>query len=242
MIKKPIRALLLSAGLGTRLRPLTLNIPKCLVPINNKPLLENWIDALEKINTQKLLINTHYLHEKVHQYLLTQKYREIKIYEVYEKVLSGTAGTLIENYEFFSNSLGLMIHADNYTNLDLRNFIKAHFNRPPGCLLTMLTFNCSDPSSCGIVEVNSKKIVKNFYEKIHNPPSNLANGAAYIFEDDFLQWLIENYKNSKDFSTEVIPNLIGKIYTYHTDMPYIDIGTLESLEEARRIKKLDDLN
>ena len=66
---KPIRSLLLSAGLGTRLRPLTLDKPKCLVEINKKPILEHWIDKLENIGIQKVLINTHYLAQKVNDFL-----------------------------------------------------------------------------------------------------------------------------------------------------------------------------
>ena len=61
MNSKPIRAVLLAAGLGTRLRPLTLKTPKCLIEINKKPILQDWIEKLERINTQKVLINTHYL-------------------------------------------------------------------------------------------------------------------------------------------------------------------------------------
>ena len=84
---KPIRSLLLSAGLGTRLRPLTLEKPKCLVEINKKPILEHWIDKLENIGIQKVLINTHYLAEKVNDFLYQQQRRDMKIYKTYEKIL-----------------------------------------------------------------------------------------------------------------------------------------------------------
>ena len=80
---KPKRSLLLSAGLGTRLRPLTLEKPKCLVEINKKPILEYWIDNLENIGIQKVLINTHYLAEKVNDFLsqldLDQEIKELII-------------------------------------------------------------------------------------------------------------------------------------------------------------------
>ena len=73
-MSKPIKSLLLAAGLGTRLRPLTLNKPKCLVEINKKPLLELWIDKLKDINTQGIIINTHYLADQVTNFLYS-KYR-----------------------------------------------------------------------------------------------------------------------------------------------------------------------
>ena len=159
----------------------------------------------------------------------------MKILNFYEDKLLGTAGTLIANYEFFSDSLGILIHADNFTKMDLRELVHSHINRPKNCLLTMLTFDTSTPQSCGIVEVDSNNIVQKFYEKHANPPSNKANAAVYLFENDFMEWLISNYPQATDFSLHVLPNLLGKIYAFHTKMSYIDIGTKESLDKARRI-------
>lgn len=232
-MEKSINVLLLSAGLGTRLRPLTLNKPKCLVEINNKPLMEHWFDKLEQINVRNVLVNTHYLPEQVNKFLDLQVNRNFKIHKFHEEKLLGTAATLITNIDFFSNSTGILIHADNYSQLDLKLLLEAHNSRPPSCLLTMLTFNSISPETCGIVEVDSKNVVKNFYEKIKNPPSNRANGAIYVFEDQFLKWLIKNYPNAKDFSTEIIPNLLRKIYTFHTRERYFDIGNPEALKMAR---------
>ena len=78
-MKKPIRALLLSAGFGTRLRPLTLNTPKCLVEIHNKPILEHWITKLEDIGVERILINTHYLADQVNNFLDTNYSQNNKI-------------------------------------------------------------------------------------------------------------------------------------------------------------------
>ena len=86
-----------------------------------------------------------------------------------------------------------------------------------------------------------KKVVVDFFEKQPNPPGNIANGAVYVFEDDFLYWMIKNFPKAKDFSTDIIPKLLGKIYTYHTNMPYIDIGTPKSLDEAKRIAKMNEV-
>ena len=84
-MKKPIRALLLSAGLGTRLRPITLKIPKCLVEIKGKPILGDWLDKLENLGTEKVLINTHYLSEQVDKFIDSQHNRNIEISKFYEK-------------------------------------------------------------------------------------------------------------------------------------------------------------
>ena len=85
---KPIKALLLAAGMGTRLRPLTLKIPKCLVKIDNKCLLQIWLDKLFLIGCKEVLINTHYLHEEVENFILTMikpEYDNWKGKEDYEK-------------------------------------------------------------------------------------------------------------------------------------------------------------
>ena len=234
-MQKPIRALLLSAGYGTRLRPLTLKTPKCLVKINKKPILEHWLNKLDYIGVENILINTHYLADKVNYFLDNQYFLNKKIYRFHEEILLGTAGTLIANSKFFLNSIGIMIHTDNFTNMKLNNLVEAHQNRPNNCLITMLTFSTNNPKNCGIVEVDQEGIVQAFHEKVENPPGNIANGAIYIFENDFLDWLKNNHPKASDFSIEVLPFLIGKIFTYHTTMTYIDIGTIKALNEARSI-------
>ena len=114
-MNKPIRSLLLAAGLGTRLRPITLELPKCLVKIGKEPLLENWINKLENIKVDKILINTHYMSEKIDLFLDKKYKNQKKIIKFHENQLLGTAGTLIANRDFFYDSIGIMIHADNFT-------------------------------------------------------------------------------------------------------------------------------
>ena len=234
MLKKT-KALLLSAGFGTRLRPITLTTPKCLVEISGLPLLEHWIRHLEHIGVSSLLVNTHYLSEKVEDYLLQREKSAISIQIVHEKRLLGTAGTLLTNKDFFKDSVGLLIHADNYTKADLSGLMRAFENRPKNCILTMLTFDTPNPNSCGVVEVSDENVLIDFYEKVRNPPSNRANAAVYVFGEDFLDWLDNNGKNCTDFSTEIIPKLKGFISTWHISDPYIDIGTPDALLKARML-------
>ena len=187
---------------------------------------------LEKLNCESVLINTHYLHEKVEEYISSWHSPTLKVTSTYEEKLLGTAGTLIKNQEFFSGSIGLLIHADNITDSDLSNFLKAHENKPSECLMSMLTFNTLNPSQCGIVQSDQNGILRGFFEKVSNPPGNRANGALYALDNDFFDYLKTIPENCFDFSTEVIPNLIGKIYTWHTNDMYLDIGTYESLNKA----------
>ena len=229
-----MRALLLAAGLGSRLRPLTNMVPKCLVPIKGRPLLGLWLERLTNAEIGPFIINTHYLAGQVQEYIASNPYRH-KVSLVYEPKLQGTAGTLIANLHFFNNEDGLLIHSDNFCLADLKAFQLAHINRPRDCLLTMMTFRTSDPSSCGIVELNEKGIVIGFHEKVYNPPGNLANGAVYILSKELMNMLAVEFKGATDFSTEVLCKLVGRIYTFETSDLFLDIGTPESYELANKL-------
>ena len=232
-MSKPIRALLLSAGLGTRLKPITNEIPKCLVQIDEKPILENWICKLENVGCEAVLVNTHHFHEKVNDFITKRPKSKIYLKEKYEKKLLGTVGTLIENSNFFLNSKIIMIHADNMTNFNLKELIEADKKRPNFCSFTMLTFNTDSPKSSGIVLKDEQNVLRNFYEKVEEPPTKVANAAIYIFDYEFINKLKFHFPLAKDFSEEIIPNFLGKIFTYHTNELLIDIGTIEGLAKAR---------
>ena len=123
-----MKAFLLAAGKGTRLKPFTDNCPKCLMDINGKPLLQIWLDSLQKYNIDEVLINTHYLHKQVEDFIAYFKPKtSIKITLSYEKDLLGSAGTLIKNKIFVKNEENfLVIYADNLTNTNLEKLIKFH--------------------------------------------------------------------------------------------------------------------
>lgn len=222
-----MKALLLAAGLGTRLRPITNTIPKCLVPIAGKPLLNYWLENLTKAGVDEFLINTSYLSEQVDEFIKNCRYFD-KVTLVHEKELLNTGGTLFENKKFFKDEAFMLVHADNLSFCDYKDFIKAHQNRPQNCEITMMTFKTDNPSSCGIVEVDNFGIVQNFYEKVAHPPSNLANGAVYICEPSIFDFLENLDKKSIDFSNEVLPAFMGKINTFLNDVYHRDIGSLES--------------
>jgi mannose-1-phosphate guanylyltransferase len=226
-----MRAILLAAGLGTRLHPLTNTIPKCLVPIKGKPLLEIWLENLTKSGVETFLINTHYLPEQVLQFIRSSPYQK-QVTLVHEPLLLGTAGTLIANLDFFHGEDGLLIHADNYCTADLHAFVQAHLARPAECVLTMMTFQTDKPSSCGIVELDEYGVVIGFHEKVATPPGNLANGAVYILSAALLQRMTNNLHTAKDFSTEVLSQLVGQIYTYETSGVFLDVGTPENYAKA----------
>lgn len=226
-----MRALLLAAGHGTRLRPLTDTVPKCLVPIHGRPLLDYWLAELIRAGVYPLLINLHYLAPLVKEFINRCEYQH-RITLVEEDELLGTGGTILKNREFFENETLMLIHADNLSSFDIRRFIERHKTRPSHCEITMMTFDSPDPQSCGIVELDDQGVVQAFYEKVAKPPSNLANGAVYIIEPTVFDFLEGLKKEVIDFSTEVLPNYINRIYTFHNDKYHRDIGTIESYQKA----------
>ncbi len=226
-----MKALLLAAGFGTRLRPLTDTIPKCLVDINGKPLLQIWLDLLVAAGVNDILVNTHYLADKVKKFLdlsLQKEYTTV----VYEKELLGTGGALLKNRAFFGSDPVILIHADNLSSFDMAAFMHRHKNRPAGTEITIMTFHTDAPQSCGIVEIDEKGIVVAFHEKVANPPGNLANGAVYILEPSIMNFLAGLNKEEIDFSNEVLPHFMGKIYTFTNEVYHRDIGTPESYAAA----------
>ncbi len=226
-----MRAILLGAGFGTRLRPLTDSIPKCLVPIRGKPLLEIWLDKLISANLRPILVNTHYRSEQVNAYVASSPHRSFVTLS-HEPELLGTAGTLIANLGFFAGQDGLLAHSDNLCRMNLADLVAAHMQRPPECLLTMLTFRTENPSACGIVELDTRGVVIGYHEKVALPPGNLANGAVYILSTELITRVLVGLREPRDFSADVLPLLVGRIYTLTTDDLFMDVGTPDAYSRA----------
>jgi len=226
-----MRALLLAAGIGSRLRPLTDTTPKCLVRVHDRPLLDYWLDLVFQGGIERALLNTHWLAEQVRAHVAQSRWRD-RIDLVQEDELLGTGGTVLANRAWFGNQPFLVAHADNLTDFDVAGLLSAHRNRPPGCIMTMLAFRTDDPSSCGILELDGQNRVLAFHEKVENPPGNLANGAVYLFEPAVIADIAALGKDVVDLSTEIIPNYLGRILCVETSGYHRDIGNPESLRRA----------
>jgi len=223
---------LLAAGLGTRLRPLTNTVPKCLVRINGIPLIDYWFDLLLRSSIERVLVNTHHLADAVRSHVSQSPWRE-RVDLVHEPNLLGTGGTILENADYFNQESFLVAHADNLTQFDVEKFIERHANRPAGAEITMMTFDTCTPQLCGIVEENDAGVVTGFYEKVAKPPTGKANAAVYILEPKILSFLADLGKPAIDLSTEVIPSFLGKICTFPNTLYHRDIGTLDRLRMAQ---------
>lgn len=226
-----MRALLLAAGLGIRLKPLTNYLPKCLVPIHGRPLLDYWLEILVSHGVSEIVINTHYLSPLVEDYIGRSSWAD-KVVLVHEDSLLGTGGTILATRHFFRDEPFLVAHADNLTIFDPLTFFKHHRERPPKAVFTMMIFKTPHPKSCGIVNLDDQGLVTSFHEKVETPPGNLANAAVYILEPAVLDFMTCLGKSEIDFSTEVVHNFIGRICTYRNTCYHRDIGTIASWTDA----------
>lgn len=226
-----MKAILLAAGLGTRLRPITSHTPKCLVPVNGQPLLDYWLQLLFEHGATEVLINTHYLAEKVEQHVRNSPWAG-KITLVHEKRLLGTGGTVLHNQAFISNEPVLVAHADNLALFDPRAFWQKHLDQDSKIAMTMMTFVTDSPQTCGIVELDSAGRVQGFHEKAANAPGHLASAAVYICNPKVVDFISGLGRTVVDLSTEVIPAFLGRIATYGECLYLRDIGSPESLGQA----------
>jgi len=223
-----VKAFLLAAGLGTRLRPITDSLPKCMVPVAGRPLLDIWLDALAGAGVDEVLVNTHHLPEVVVGHLVRRE-GPPKTRTVYEAQLLGSAGTMAANKGWTEGEeLVLACNADNLTDFDLRSLVDAHLAARPTATLTV--FHARRPSECGIVEVDADGWMTAFVEKPAHPASDLANAGIYAFDPALLD---EIGDPPKDIGFDVLPTLIGRARVVAVPGYFRDIGTIEALDQAQ---------
>ncbi len=232
----PMPALLLAAGRGSRLRPITDEIPKCLVPIHGKPLLHLWIEKCLYANMNPIIINLSYLAERVEAFLfsspLYQAHKE-KFLLLYEAELQGTGGTLLSVESVLDKGTFFVAHADNLSFFSMDAFYSCHQNRPSQCFISAMSFLTQTPKSCGIFEIDTQNLVHAFHEKVSHPPSNLANGAVYFMEPPVIDMLKQSDKLKPDISLDLLPHCLGRMLAFPNYLYHRDIGTLESYRAAQ---------
>jgi mannose-1-phosphate guanylyltransferase len=229
-----MKCLLLAAGFGVRLRPLTDHVPKCLVELQGRPLLDWWLRSLHEAGIREFRINTHYLPGQVERFVASHPLSSC-ISLVHEPTLLGTAGTVFANRSLFASGTVLLAHADNLCLCSWLDFFAAHAARPPHTLMTMMTFQTKNPHECGIVELDDHGVMVDFHEKVAAPPGNLANAAVYLIEPELLHEMERIDPAMTDLSTQLLPMLKGRIFTWLNPNILIDIGSHQRLDEARRL-------
>jgi mannose-1-phosphate guanylyltransferase len=222
------KAFLLAAGLGTRLRPLTDRIPKCLVPIAGKPLLSWWLDVCERLGIREVLINTHHLAEQVDAWAREQK-TNVVIHLRHETELLGSAGTVAAHRAFFDEVESFYVfYADNLVQADLTRLKALHLEHED--VLTMGLFRTPNPRACGIATLDDSGRITSFEEKPLRPRSDLANAGIYIVRRGISEFLPS--RGFADFGKDIFPRLVGRMWGRDLGGYLLDIGTPENYRKA----------
>jgi mannose-1-phosphate guanylyltransferase len=225
------RALVLAAGLGTRLRPVTDRVPKCLIPIAGRPILDYWLTALADAGIREITINTHHLPDQVRRHIAAVNRRGgQRIVEAYEPELLGSAGTVTAARALADGADEILIvYADNFSDVDVAGLVD--FHRSHGDPVTMLLFRAADPRACGIVSLDGDSRVVGFTEKPRHPTSDLANAGVYVVSAEAHREMAD--ARGFDLGRDVLPGFVGRMRGWLHQGYHVDVGTTEALARVQ---------
>jgi mannose-1-phosphate guanylyltransferase len=224
-----MKAFLLAAGLGSRLRPITDSTPKCMLVIDDRPLLDIWLDAFERAGVDEVLVNLHHLPDAVRRHI-DERAAPPTVRTFFEPELLGSAGTLLANRPWVEGEeLFLACYADNLTDFDLQSLIDAH--REHGPIATLTVFHSERPSTGGVVELDPSGRVTGFVEKPREPVSDLTNAGMYAFDPAVLDEI--DGKLPRDIGYDLLPRLVGRARAVLVDGYFRDVGTPDAYRRAR---------
>jgi len=225
-----MKAFLLAAGIGSRLRPITDTIPKCMLVIDGRPLLDIWLDAFERADVDEVLINLHHLPDVVRHHVAART-RPPAVRTFFEPELLGSAGTLAANrYWIHGEEMFLACYADNLTDFDLQSLVDAHrLNRP---VATLTVFHSERPSAGGVVELDTFGVVVGFEEKPSNPVSDLTNAGMYAFHPCVLEEI--DGMPPHDIGYDLLPRLVGRARALLVEGYFRDVGTVSAYQHAQQ--------
>jgi mannose-1-phosphate guanylyltransferase len=223
-----VKAFLLAAGVGSRLRPITDTTPKCMLVIGDRPLLDIWLDAFDRAGVDEVLVNLHHLPDVVRRHIAARS-GPPSVRTFFEPELLGSAGTLLANRKWVEDEeFFLACYADNLTDFDLRSLIDAH--REHGTIATLTVFHSENPSAGGVVELDAVRRVTGFVEKPSEPASDLTNAGMYAFHPSVLDEF--DGLRSRDIGYDLLPRLVGKARAVLVDGYFRDIGTPDAYRRA----------
>ena len=227
-----MRALVLAAGIGSRLKPITNSIPKCLVQVGNQTMLEFWVKQLSIPEINQVVINVHHFSDLVLDEIAKLNERDTLAPSV-EPELLGTAGTLLANIEEHDDSL-LVVHCDNFSSINLRSFIE--FHERENNFVTLGVFEPSDTRACGMVSILPSGIIDTFIEKPLKTELQWGNAAIYLFSKAALGEIASNHTNAFDIAKDILPKFANRMSAFKISGTHIDVGTFEGLKQAQEAR------
>jgi mannose-1-phosphate guanylyltransferase len=224
-----VKAFLLAAGHGTRLRPLTDRLPKCLVPIRNVPVLGIWLELCRRFGIDEVLVNLHSHKDLIEEYVSSNR-SGVKVQLSHESVLLGSAGTLRANRDWVNGQPCFwVLYADVLTTANLARMLEFHQLRNP--IATLGLYRVPDPQRCGVVKFDEAGIVREFVEKPDNPSSHWAFSGLMIGTPDLLDAIPSS--QPADLGFDVLPRLVGRMVAYPLHEYLLDVGTMENYRAAQ---------
>lgn len=228
-----MQAIILAGGYGTRLRPITDTIPKPLLPLGKKTVIELLIDHCIRNDFENIIITLNYKAEMIKNYLKERGYT--LVYSI-EKEPLGTAGC-IKNIGKMLEDNFVVLSGDNYTKQNLRNLM--NFHKRKKAIMTLALIKPRDPRDYAVVKVDKYKTVLRFQEKPKGRIfSRLTTCGTYVMNNDLLRFIPTSKKF--DISYDLIPLLLRnkmKIYGKIMNDFWEDIGTIERYQKVVRIIK-----
>ena len=227
-----MKAVILVGGEGTRLRPLTCNTSKAMVPIVNRPFMEHLINYLKKHGVKDIILAMGYLPDTIQSYLGDGTKFGVRLTYLVEKSPLGTAGA-VKNAEVFLDKPFVVLNGDILTEIDLTEMIKCHREIKPK--VSMALTPVDNPTIYGVVETDAGGMVRRFVEKPSwdEVTTNMINAGIYILEPDVLACIPSETKSM--FEHNIFPLLLEKgdpVFSYSSDAYWIDIGTPEKYLQA----------
>lgn len=225
-----MKAFLLAAGVGTRLRPLTNTIPKCLVPIQGTPLVAIWLEWCAMYGIEEILLNSHAHTDRVREFV--DAYRgPVRVTLTHEPELLGSAGTVHVNRDFVAAEKEFaVLYADVLTNCRLDLLLD--FHRTRRAPVTLGTYRVPNPTQCGIIATDESGRAVDFVEKPQFPKSDQAFSGILIGGPALLAHVPERIP--ADIGFDVLPKLVGEMFAFPITDYVFDIGTMEKYEQAQR--------
>ncbi|TYQ12789.1 UNVERIFIED_CONTAM: mannose-1-phosphate guanylyltransferase [Acetivibrio alkalicellulosi] len=237
-----MKALFLAGGMGTRLKPITNELPKPMVPIMNKPLLERNIERLKRYGINEFVLSTCYKPHKIEKYFGSGEKLGVKVSYISENIPLGTAGAIKNAQNFFKDTF-VVFNADILSDIDISDMID--FHRRKGALVTIAVTEVDNPSAYGVIECNKKGYITAFKEKPkpHETNSNLINAGIYIFEPEMFDEIPSG--RTVSIERETYPQILDKgmkIAVYNKCSYWMDLGTPEKYLKAHKDILKGDLN
>ena len=223
-----MKGVVLVGGQGSRLRPITYDVPKAMVPLRNRPFMGYMMDFLRAGGLEGAVLSMGYLPDPIQGYFQGQNLNGFSINYAVEDHALGTAGGIKNTEEYLDDEPFVVVNGDVLSGMDLRVAIKRH--KESDALATIVLISVEDPTAYGLVEVDHDMLVRRFLEKpaADEVTTNLVNAGIYVMQPEVLAMIPENQEVS--IEREIFPHLQaeGRLRAYVSSSYWRDIGTPRS--------------